>query len=94
MTQTIDKLKLINSLEITEYDADGECLYYANVANTPENVEVLKQIGVPDGEILDMTSTDGEGIDISGFAWQYTPATWFHGNKGFVLSQPLEGDES
>lgn len=31
-----DKLSLINSLKITEYEADGECLYYANVANTPE----------------------------------------------------------
>ncbi|MNO22845.1 hypothetical protein D3C76_126310 [compost metagenome] len=85
-----DKLSLINSLKITEYEADGECLYYANVANTPDNVALLKQIGVPDEEILDMTGTDGEAIDISGFAWRYTPAKWYQGDLGFVEFAPEE----
>lgn len=86
----MDKIAVINSLKITEYEADGECLYYANVDNTPENIAILKQLGVPDEEIHDMTGSDGEQIDISGFAWRYTPATWFHGDTGFMISNPEE----
>lgn len=80
----MDKLQLLNSLKITESDGDGESLYYANVSNTPENVEVLREIGVPQKEIDDMTSNDGGDIDISEFAWQYTSEKYYHGDFGWL----------
>lgn len=72
-------LPLINSLEITELDADGEVLYYAFVDNTEENREVLIKAGVTPTEIEEATTEDNKNIDLTFFVWNF--ALWFDGRK-------------
>jgi len=73
----MNKLEILNSIQIEEYDADGSTLYYALVKNTDENRQKLLKIGVPAEEIVDMTGKDGEDIDISGFGFRYSNAVWY-----------------
>jgi|GEM_PF-3552716 len=79
---TADKLAIINSIEIIDYDADGSALYYAFVANNPENREKLMKIGVVFQAIVDMTANDGGSIDISGFGFSHAGAQWFNPELG------------
>jgi hypothetical protein len=51
----MNKLELINSIEVIEDSASCGELEYVLVANTPENREKLLLIGVPQQEIEDAT---------------------------------------
>lgn len=80
-------LDLLNSLEIVDFDADGEILYYALIEDKKENREVLKQAGVTDMEIEDsLGHYKNEGaIDLTAFIWNF--ASWFDG-KQFLRDNP------
>ncbi|TES47184.1 hypothetical protein E2L07_19265 [Halalkalibacterium halodurans] len=82
-------LPLLNSLEIVDFDADGEVLYYALIEDTKDNREVLKQAGVTDKEIQDsLGHFKSEGaIDLTAFIWKF--ANWFNG-KEFVREKPFD----
>ncbi|WP_217597154.1 hypothetical protein [Cohnella sp. GbtcB17] len=77
-------LTLINSLKVVESEGSGGELYYVYAERTPEAIAILKQLGATDERIAEMTSDDGELIDISLFAFEHTPAKWFDGDLGFI----------
>lgn len=79
-----EKLELINKLTVVESEGSGGELYYVYAEKTDEAVEILKQLGVPDSEIDEMTDTDGGLIDISRFGFTYAGAKWFEGGIGFI----------
>lgn len=89
MDKPVDKLALLNSLEVVDVDGDGESLYYAIVENSPEARAVLKEIGVPDVDLYlktygkEIYETDTE-FDISYAAFEYTEANYFDGEKFIV----------
>jgi len=77
-------LDLINTLEIVDYDADGEGLYYANVEVDNKARDVLRKLGKTD-EWIDL-HTDADGLlDLTHFVWEY--ARWFDGEK-FLTYEP------
>ncbi|SLJ98309.1 MULTISPECIES: hypothetical protein [unclassified Paenibacillus] len=79
----MDKLKLLNSLPVIESEGSLGELEYVMVANSPETIRVLQQIGCSNADIDEWTTDDGEQIDISviGFA---AGAKWFQESKGFI----------
>lgn len=85
----MNKLELINSLEVIDVDGDSECLYYVIVENSPEARKILKMIGVPDVNKYikefgkDIYETDTE-FDISIAAFDYAGANSFDGDKFIV----------
>ena len=90
----MNKLEILNSLEIEEYEADGSTLYYVLIQNSVENREKLMQIGVAEEEIQGVLSIDGEFIDISGFGFNQGGAKWFHPDYGgWIDYEPVEGEE-
>lgn len=88
------KLAMINSLNIMESEGSGGELYYVYADKTPECVDILKQLGVPDRDIDDMTCDDGALIDISHFGFQYAGAKWYSEDRGgFIDFVPDEAPE-
>lgn len=51
-----DKLDLLNCIEILDYDADGEVVYYALIKNTEENRIILRKL--VSNEIISMDGTE------------------------------------
>lgn len=86
------KLTLLNSLDFIESEGGYGELYYVYVKKTPESVEILLRIGVSPGEIEEMTDDEGELIDVSRFAFQYSGATWFDGER-FLPFLPEDAPE-
>lgn len=82
-----EKLNILNSMFVTEYDAAGGVLEYCLVENKSENIEKLLQIGVPQNEIDGAISKDGKEIDISGFVFSYGEAEWYQ-NEEFLGYTP------
>jgi hypothetical protein len=83
----LDKaLPILNSLEIVDFDADGETLYYCLIEDTEENQKTLKQAGVTQKEIDEAISAEGQ-IDLTSFIWKF--AKWFDGDK-FLRENPRD----
>lgn len=80
-------LELINTLEIIDYNADGEILYYALVESSKENIEKLKQVGLTEKQIEESMNDGKDSIDLTSFVWNY--AEWFDGEK-FLTYVPDE----
>lgn len=81
-------LDLINTLEIFDYEADGEALYYAYIDLNDENVSTLKKIGLNETQIRwyqDFDDDDSPIFDLTKIVWEY--AEWFDG-KQFLLKIP------
>ncbi|WP_147273830.1 hypothetical protein [Fontibacillus phaseoli] len=76
-----EKLGILNSIEIVDYDADGSTLYHAVVENTFGNQQKLKAIGITDDEIEGAFDEEGN-IDIKDFAFERCGAKWFHEDFG------------
>jgi len=80
-----EKLAILNSMKVVESDGDGECLYYAYVENSVENIEKIAQV-VPNVEkfIKEYSSenrVEEPGlIDIQFAVWDYTDANYFTGD--------------
>lgn len=82
----VEKLALINSLEIIDSDGDGDALCYVMVENSPESRKVLREIGVTNVDKyirkygLEIYETDTE-FDLVPAVNDYTNADWFDGEK-------------
>lgn len=73
----MEKLKLINSMPVIESDACSGELQYVYVENSQTNRDILKQIGVSEDEMSEMTDTNQELIDVSAIGFSYCGAKWF-----------------
>lgn len=82
-----EKLDVLNSMFVTEYDAQDGIIHYIHIENNPVNIEKLKSIGVPAEKIQEEVSTDGETIEISKFVWTYGEAEWYQ-NEEFLGYAP------
>lgn len=80
----MNKIEILNSMKVVEYDADGEALIYLLVKNTEENKDKLLSIGVPINEINDLVDISNETIDISSFGFQYGGAEWYSPKSGWM----------
>lgn len=90
----MDKLAIINSIPVAGMSASCGELEYIFIKNAVENVNKLLEIGVPEEEITEMKSDDGDVIDISGIGFQYTKAKWFEKRLGgFLDSVPEHAPE-
>ncbi|PDY76937.1 hypothetical protein [Bacillus cereus] len=84
----MDKQKaidLLNSLEIYDYDADGEILHYALVKLNEDSEKVIKSLLPEEVNFNEGLDNKGELFDITLFCWEY--AEWFNGNV-FIAERP------
>ncbi|MEJ8547164.1 hypothetical protein [Brevibacillus borstelensis] len=79
-----EAIDLINTLEVLDYEADGEACYYVNVELNSKTIKVLKSLGYSE-DWIQKHSLDGREFDLTGVAWKY--AQWWDGDK-FVLERP------
>lgn len=79
-----EAIALINTLEVLDYEADGEACYYVNVELNSKTMNVLKALGYSEDWIR-RNSLDGEEFDLTHVVWKY--AQWWDGEK-FVLERP------
>ncbi|MDB5053129.1 MAG: hypothetical protein JWM44_1179 [Bacilli bacterium] len=80
-----EKLILLNSMPVIEYEADGESLYYAHVDNTLENQEKIKAAGGTENQIGEFLCDNGAVIDITTLALTIFEAKWYApGLGGFI----------
>jgi hypothetical protein len=91
--QEMNKIDVLNSLEVLDYDANGGELEYLIVPNTEENRVKLLEIGTPSDELQDAITDDGEGIDISMICFEYGGAKWFKPKSGFTGYVPEDAPE-
>lgn len=77
-------IDLINTLEVLDYEADGEACYYVNVELNSKTINVLKTLGYSE-EWIRRNSLDGVEFDLTNVVWSY--AQWWDGEK-FVLERP------
>lgn len=71
----MDKISILNSMQVVEHSASGGELEWVYVEDNEHNREKLRLLGVPEEEVNDMASDDL--IDISGFGFTYGNAKWF-----------------
>lgn len=81
MLSKSEKVEILNLMCVVDYDIEGSTVTSLLIDNDPNNVERLLEIGVPESEILEMTSDDGELIDISVMAFHYGEAEWFENGE-------------
>ena len=83
-------IALVNTLEICDYDADGETLNYAIVELNEKVVIILNKLGLSDKEIefeQDLGRDKKHYFDLTKIVWKY--AEWFDGDK-FLMKRPDE----
>lgn len=61
----VNKIDLLNSIEVIDDSACCGKLEYVHVANTPMNRKKLRQVGATDQEINEATDAFDESIDIA-----------------------------
>lgn len=79
----MSKLDELNKLEVVESDFDGEEVVYINIDDTPENREILIELGATMEEIDDMQN-GLEELDISTFAFEKCGANYYQCGIGFT----------
>lgn len=84
-----EKLILLNSMPVIEYDADGESLYYAHIDNTLENQEKIKSVGGTDEQISESLCDNGALIDITTMAFGIFEAKWYDPSEGGFLGYTI-----
>jgi len=91
----MDKLAILNSIEIVDWDANSGELEYLLIKNIEENRKKLLEIGVPEQVINEATDDyDFKTIDIASIGFIYTDAHWFNRKKGFVIGIPSDEEKS
>ncbi|MGC5773638.1 hypothetical protein [Paenibacillus pabuli] len=72
-------------------ESEGSCgeLEYVYVANSPETIAVLQQIGLTNADIDEWTTDEGDCIDISAIGFD-AGAKWFQESKGGFLDYTPE----
>ena len=87
----MNKLEMLNSLEVVAWSASGKEVDYVLVNNTEFNRKILVACGATNKDLDRMSTTftagfpdDGE-LDISLFAWEHTEANSWNLNDGFAV---------
>lgn len=81
------KLELLNKIDLIE---TGKNPFYAFAPLNDNTLVLLREIGVKEDEINEQMDDKGEMIDITNFAWTYTPAVYCTG-KNWLDHAPEEG---
>lgn len=77
-----EKLKKLNKLEVIDSSGSFGEIEYILIANTEENISILKELGMTEedeGYMID----DDESIEISYFAFNKLEATYWNSKRGF-----------
>lgn len=78
-----DKLDKLNELEVVDWDCDGVETIYVHVEDTPENREILIELGATAEQIEEMVFEHYGELDITRFAFEELGAAWYMPEKGF-----------
>ena len=78
-----EKIDLLNTLPVVDFDCDGECCNYVMVKVSDKAREVLNALGCDD-EYIDTNTEDNE-IDITHIGWGF--ADWWESDRGFCLKE-------
>jgi len=78
-----EKIDLLNTLPVVDFDCDGECCNYVMVKVNDLTREVLTALGCDD-EYIDGNMEDDE-IDITHTGWGI--ADWWESDRGFCLKE-------
>lgn len=81
-------LEVLNSMEISDYSLSCGETEYVLVKNNEKNVMALLEAGLTLEELEKYT--DGDAIDISMIAWEYTEANCWSKSKGFYFNELVE----
>ena len=87
----MNKLEMLNSLEVVAWSARGKEVDYVLVNNTEFNRKVLAECGATNKDLYRMATTftagfpDYDYLDISLFAWEHTEANCWNLNDGFAV---------
>lgn len=79
----LEKIDLLNTLPVIDFDCDGECCNYVMVKVNDLTRGVLNLLG-RDNEYIDANMEAGR-IDISSTGWQF--ADWWESDRGFCLKE-------
>lgn len=82
----MNKIDLLNSIEVIDDSACCGKLEYVHVANTPMNRKKLRQVGATDQEIKEATDAFDESIDIACIRFTYIDAKWYEKRLGGFLN--------
>lgn len=92
-----NKLDILNTIDITETDSDGDGLIYMMIDNTIENKNKLNAIGFTDDDIAEscgLSNIDeldpNEDIDICMMAFKYAD---YYSKGKFILAEDIEVDD-
>lgn len=84
----MDKIKILNSMEIIESSVGCGEVEYILVENSKENIKLLKSIGASDKDIEHMRDDEGsEELEIAQFAFEKTEAFAWHSETGFMTRE-------
>lgn len=81
-----ERLTLLNSMDVKDYEADGTTLYYLLVENTDENKQKLSKLGVTKEEIDGAIIDEDNVIDIKDFGFRHGGAEWYNPDLGGWLA--------
>ena len=87
----MNKLEMLNSLEVVAWSARGKEVDYVLVNNTEFNRKILVACGATNKDLYRMATTftagfpDFDYLDISLFAWEHTEANSWSLNDGFAV---------
>lgn len=81
------KLDKLNKIEVLDFDVDSGDLVYVNIEDSPENREVLIELGATMEEIEEMKNglDELDELDISTFAIEKCGANYYQHGEGFLL---------
>lgn len=82
-------LKVLNELEISDHDNDGEDLVYLHICDTEENIETLRKVGANDEDIEKMRENmqGTDELDIVEFVFSKLKVDYWSPDKGFLLAE-------
>lgn len=80
-----DELKLLNSIEITDYSISSDEVEYIEIEDNENNIEILKSLGATDNDFENMRDCSDDSLEISEFAFRF--ANWFSPKDGFSLEE-------
>ena len=82
-----EKLCELNKLKVIDWSCSAGEIEYVCIANTEENREALKQIGMTYEEMIDAAGNDEGVLDITNFAFYTLGADWYWHEKGFGIEE-------
>jgi hypothetical protein len=83
-------LERVKKLEFVDTSFSGGEVEYMMIENSIENVELLREIGIPEFEIWSSTDTDSATIDVAMYIFDFLSRyniTHYHTNQGFMTEK-------